>query len=128
MLARKSGEFDADLRGARHVAAHDREQGRAHSSNCARADMGEARDPRLSVADEGNRAPDVAQWPQREREMKHRCGRRRLVRSGRPNRRRGRAETRRVRVPGDRGLAVLAGEPVCLSGHVEGDAGFGRRV
>ena len=34
--------------------------------------MGEARDPRLSVADEGNRAPDVAQRPQCEREVKHR--------------------------------------------------------
>ena len=43
-----------------------------HSPECARADMREARDPRLGVADEGNRAPDVAQRPQREREEKHR--------------------------------------------------------
>ena len=34
--------------------------------------MGEVRDPRLSVGRQGNRASDVAQRPQREREVKHR--------------------------------------------------------
>ena len=38
---------------------------------CTRADMGEACAPRLSVANEGNRAPDVAQRPQCEREVQH---------------------------------------------------------
>jgi hypothetical protein len=33
--------------------------------------MGEARNPRLRVANEGNRASDVAQRPQREREVQH---------------------------------------------------------
>jgi hypothetical protein len=35
--------------------------------------MGEARDPRLGVADERNGAPDVAQRPQCEREVEHCC-------------------------------------------------------
>ena len=34
--------------------------------------MGETRDPRLGVADQGNRALDVAHRPQREREVEHR--------------------------------------------------------
>jgi hypothetical protein len=34
--------------------------------------MGEARDPGLGAADEGNRASDVAQRPQDKREAKHR--------------------------------------------------------
>ena len=36
--------------------------------HATRADMGEARDPRLARADEGNRAFDLAQRPQCERE------------------------------------------------------------
>ena len=44
-----------------------------HSPLCACADMGEARDPRLGVADERNGAPDVAQRPQCERELEHCC-------------------------------------------------------
>ena len=47
MLTRESGEFDGVRRGAREVAAHQFEQGRMAFPVCARADMGEARDPRL---------------------------------------------------------------------------------
>jgi hypothetical protein len=34
------------------LATHQFEQGRVHSSNCKRADMGEAGDPRLHPVDE----------------------------------------------------------------------------
>ena len=39
---------------------------------CARGDVGEARAPRLGIADGETGAPDVAQRPQYERETKHR--------------------------------------------------------
>ena len=55
VLTRESGEFIGVQCGARHVASHHREQGNARSPECARADMGEARDPRLSVADREKR-------------------------------------------------------------------------
>jgi hypothetical protein len=44
-----------------------------NSPERARPDMGEARDPRLGVGNEGNRATDFTQRPQREREKKHLC-------------------------------------------------------
>jgi hypothetical protein len=63
VLAREPGKFGCVRRGARQVAAHQREQGRVHSSVCACADMSEARDSRLGVVDQGNRPLDAAQRP-----------------------------------------------------------------
>ncbi len=71
MLARESDEFRRVRRGAREVAPDQFEHGHVPFPEYTRADKGEVRDPRLSVANDGNRAPDVAQWPQREREIKH---------------------------------------------------------
>ena len=58
MLARESGEFEGVRRGARVVATHQFEHGRVQSSHRERADMGEARDPRLHAVDKRNRAID----------------------------------------------------------------------
>ena len=68
MLTRESGKFDGTRRCTREVAAHQLEHGGMEHHECACADVGEARDPRLGVANERNRAPDVAQGPQRERQ------------------------------------------------------------
>ncbi len=90
---------------------------------CARGGMGEARDPRLSVADWGNRAFDLAQRPQRRREVKHRPRRRRRVRTGTPNRRRvpvGTGEPVRD-APALRGTL---GEPMRQSGCAVSDSGL----
>ena len=72
VLTREPGEFNGVSRGARVIVSHQREHGRMQCLPCACADVGEAGDPRLSVADERNRAFDLAERPQREREAKHR--------------------------------------------------------
>ncbi len=72
MLTRQSCGFYRVRRGARAVAAHELKHNREMFPEDARVDMGEARHPRLSVATKGNRAPDVAHRPQREREVQHR--------------------------------------------------------
>src|SRR6478752_6166321 len=72
MLTRQSRGFCRVRRGARAVAAHEFKHSQEMFPEDARVDMGEARDPRLSVADQGNRALDVAHRPQREREVEHR--------------------------------------------------------
>ena len=63
MLAREADEFEGVRRDARVVATHQFEHGRVHSSRRERADMGEARDPRLHAVDERNRAIDFAERP-----------------------------------------------------------------
>ena|ERR1700722_6036062 len=73
MLTRQSCGFHRMRRGARAIAAHEFKHSREMFPEDARVDMGEARDPRLSVATKGNRALDVAQRPQRQREVVHRC-------------------------------------------------------
>jgi hypothetical protein len=72
VFARKSSEFDGVSRCPREVAAHQFDQGDNAMSRSARADVRVTRDPRLSVTNEGNCALNVAQRPQREREVKHR--------------------------------------------------------
>ena|ERR1700733_3778214 len=72
MLTRQSCGFYRVRRGARAVAAHEFKHSREMFPEDARVDMGEARDPRLSVASKGNSALDVAHRPQREREVEHR--------------------------------------------------------
>ena len=52
-------------RGVREAAAHQFEQSRVHVPVRMGADMRQARDPRLRVANEGNRPSDVAHRPQR---------------------------------------------------------------
>ena len=71
MLICETREFVGVQHGAREVAAHQLEHGRVPFPVRARAGMGEARDPRLSVDDKRNRALDVAHGPQYEREVKH---------------------------------------------------------
>ena len=71
MLTRESGEFEGRSAHSAGVAPHQFEHGHVPFPVCTRADMGEACAPRLSVANEGNRAPDVAQRPQCEREVQH---------------------------------------------------------
>ena len=72
VLSHEPPKFEGVRRDAREVAAHHFEQGRVLFPVCERGDMGEARAPRLGVADERYRALDVAQRPQCERETKHR--------------------------------------------------------
>jgi hypothetical protein len=55
------------------VATHQFEHGRVHFPVRVRADMSEVRHPCLHVYDERNRACNVAQRPQSNREIKH-CG------------------------------------------------------
>ena len=73
MLTRESGEVRPRAAAARvrspRISA---KMAKWHCPVRAGGNMGQARDPRLSVADEGNRAPDAAQRPQREREAEHR--------------------------------------------------------
>jgi hypothetical protein len=126
MHARESGKFGRVRRGARHVSAHHREQGRVHVRVCVRGGIGEARDPRLGGADEGSRAPDLAHWPQREREVKHRPDaavisepeRQIVVTSGLEQGER--AFEARI------GVDEFSGEPVGHTGDAMRDAGFGR--
>ena len=56
----------------REAAAHQFEQSRVHVPVRVGADMRQARDPRLRVANEGDRPSDVAHRPQCEREVMHR--------------------------------------------------------
>jgi hypothetical protein len=72
VLSPESGELDGVQREMRAIAAHQFEQSREHLPVCVRADMCDARDPRLGGPDVGNRTRNVAQLPQWEREMKHR--------------------------------------------------------
>ena len=87
MLVRELCEFMALRRGAREVASHQFEHGRVHRPIRARANMGEARAPRFSLADQGNRPPDIAQRPQREREVAELPRRPGPGRTGTPDRR-----------------------------------------
>ena len=74
------------------------------SSKRERADMREAASRACSAVDQGYRALDFAERPQRNRRDKPWRRRRRHVRSERPDRRRGRAGTRRARVRDCRAL------------------------
>ena len=56
MFSHEPRQFEGVGRNAREIAAHQFEQGRVLLPVCARGDMGEARAPRLGVADERNRA------------------------------------------------------------------------
>ena len=72
VLTRESRGFGGIRCGAREVPPHQLEHGRAPFPVRAGADVGEARDPRRSIVGQGNRALDVAQRPQRERQENHR--------------------------------------------------------
>src|SRR5271154_4471951 len=87
--------------------------------------MGEARDPRLSVADQGNRAPDVAQRPQREREVQHYCDA--LVLAEAKGQIVVAPRSEQVESPFELlpRFAVLSGEPMRRSGCQVSDSGFG---
>src|ERR1700722_7234131 len=61
MLARELGKFDAVHYGTRRIVTHQSEHDCEGSVVGVRADVREARHPRLSVANEGNGATDVAQ-------------------------------------------------------------------
>ena len=88
--------------------------------------MGEARDPRFSVADQGNRAPDVAERPQSKRKVKHRrdagvgpeAERQIVVASG--------LEQGESTFEMLTRFAVLSGEPMRISRYSLRDGGFGR--
>ncbi len=71
VLTREAGGFGGIRCGAREVAPHQLEHGRAPFPERAGTDVGEARDPRRSIAAEGNRALDVAQRPHGERQENH---------------------------------------------------------
>ena len=71
MLNAKPREFQGARGGTRVVAAHEFEYGRQHFSQCMRGDIGKARDPRLSVADERTRAIHLARCPCRKRQPGH---------------------------------------------------------
>ena len=73
VLARQAGELGRVRRGARGVAAHQFEQGRLQSCKRERAGMGDFRGPRLHALDQRNRAIDLAERPQRKREIAHRA-------------------------------------------------------
>lgn len=93
---------------------------------CARTEMREPRDTRLSVADEGTRAPNLAQRPQHTREVKHRRHAHVLAK----------AEGQIVITPGlENGqrmfkmisrLAVLSSEPMRSSDNAASDSSLGR--
>ena len=124
MLTRESDEFIGVQRHARKIASHQFEHGHMQFPMCARADMGEAIAPRLGFGDEGNRACDVAQRPQGEREIQHRRGAGVLPE----------VERQIVVAPGlEQGeslfempspFAVLAGEPMHHSGCAVSDSGL----
>ena len=90
---RASSKAFGAARAGRHASIR---KGRVHSSKCERADMGEVRHPRLHAINERNRAIDVAERPERNRQIDHRGDAGVLVRSERPDRRRGRAGTGRA--------------------------------
>ncbi len=71
VLARETREFGGARRGARTVAAQQFEHRGLQSGERERADVGEARDPRDHTLDERNRAIDVAERPQRMRQIGH---------------------------------------------------------
>ena len=71
VFTRESSEFNGVRCGTREVPAHQFEHCREHCPKCARADIGETRDPRLSTANVRNRAFDVAQRPQYKPEVEH---------------------------------------------------------
>ena len=97
-----------------------------HSPMCTRADMGEAGTPRLSVASEGDRASDVAQRPQREREIQHCPG------AGVVAEVKGQIVVASGLKQGERAFqmlarfSVLSGEPMRHSGCTVSDSGLGR--
>ncbi len=88
--------------------------------------MGEARDPRLGAADERNRAFDVAQRPQREREVEHRRD------AGVLSEAKGQIVVAAGLEQGERAFqmiarfAILSGEPMRDSGDAMSDSGLGR--
>jgi hypothetical protein len=124
MLARELGKFDAVHCGTRRIVTHQFEPDCEGSVVGVRADVREARHPRLSVANEGNGAPDVAQRPQGEREIQHRGNP--LVVSE--------AKGQIVVTPGleerqrvFQGLArfdILTGKPMCDPGYAASDSGL----
>jgi hypothetical protein len=126
MLACKPGEFGGVRRGARVLAAHQFKHHRLKSLQRTRADMREARSPRLSASDEGDRTIDLAQRPQSEREHPHR---RDAGVVSEP-------ERQIVVAPGleqgERaflmlsGFGVLSGTPMSASRYSVRDAGLGR--
>ena len=85
--------------------------------------MGELRQARLRVANEGSRAFDPAQRPQwaRTKALSRSLG---PVRSERRGRRPARAGTTPVRVQDCLSLSILAGEPVGDPEYTMRDAGF----
>ncbi len=126
MLTREPGEFDSVRRGPREVAAQEFEHGRVRLRVCVRADVRNACDPRLGVANDGGRTSDLAQRPQDNREVRHRPD------GGVVSE----AERQIVVAPGSKQgqrlfemfsrFVVLSGEPMRESGCAVSDAGLGR--
>ena len=88
--------------------------------------MGEARDPRLHAVNERNRAIDLAERPQRNRQIDHRAD------AGVMSEAKGQIVVAAGLEQGERPskmiprLAILAGEPASHPGGAMGDAGLGR--
>ena len=103
MLARESGEFEPrSARRARRSPRISSNTASVHSPVCVRADMGEARDPRLGVVERGK--PRARRRPAATTQARGKASprRRRPVRSERPDRRRARVEQ------GERAFQMIA--------------------
>ena len=126
VLTREPGQLEGVRRGARGAATHQFEQGRVDFSHAERAGMGQVRDPCLHALDKRSRAIDLAERPQRKRQIEH----------GRDAGVSPEAKGQIVVAAGlERGervfqmiprVAILAGEPASHSGGAMRDAGFGR--
>ena len=120
MLTREAGELECVRRGARVVATHQFEQGRVHSSKRERADVGDARHPRLHAVDKRNRAIDLAERPRRFRQIGHRAD------AGIQSEAKGQIVVAAGLEQGERTfqmlprLAILAGEPASHPGGRDG--------
>ena len=71
VIAREVREFEGVRCGTRVLTTHQFEQGRVHSSKRERADMAEVRHSPLHAVDERNRAIDLTERPQGQREKCH---------------------------------------------------------
>ena len=112
MLTRETGEFRTVLRGARPVASHQFEHRRVQfriRRACRYAPRSRAARSRRQRGKPRARPFPAATTQAPDRPSPRR---RRLVRSERPDRRRGRVGTKRARVPIHAGLDIFAGEPV----------------
>jgi hypothetical protein len=126
LLTRDALEFNDVRRGAREAAPHQFEHGRVHMPVGARRDVRHSAESPLSAANKRNRAFDVAQRPQRNREVEHRSD------PGVMSEPKGEVvvaawlEQRQSLFQVNSRFDILSGEPMRDTGRAMSDAGLGR--